>query len=277
MIYKTRVLILISILFLNTNSCTKKDDIKKNDMTFAKSVEVFGIKILATKNTGDAKIIHAAKILAQYLDNDENGEVDNKLVVDKMTSVGATLVMFKDEDESEKFIYEYEGEDLDHAQALYDDETIITFNKNNSNSRFDASLEEVLHLITHEGYSKVYSELAEEKGSAIANAMDKARGGYFLSPPSKYPAGAWYSYDDETCTYDCMITEYFYWSLTSVLGAQAYPGRFDEIGHEWKLNTLEKVKSTDTDIYSILSNEKFSFPSILPDNIYNGFEITLKK
>ena len=277
MIYKTRVLILISILFLNTNSCTKKDDIKKNDMMFTKSVEVFGIKILATKNTGDAKIIHAAKILAQYLDNDENGEVDNKLVVDKMTSVGATLVMFKDEEESEKFIYEYEGEDLDHAQALYDDETITTFNKNNSNSRFDASLEEVLHLITHEGYSKVYSELAEEKGSAIANAMDKARGGYFLSPPSKYPAGAWYSYDDETCTYDCMITEYFYWSLTSVLGAQAYPGRFDEIGHEWKLNTLEKVKSTDTDIYSILSNEKFSFPSILPDNIYNGFEITLKK
>ena len=277
MINKIRVLILISILFLNTNSCTKKDDIKKNDMTFTKSVEVFGIKILATKNTGDAKIIHAAKILAQYLDNDENGEVDNKLVVDKMTSVGATLVMFKDEDESEKFIYEYEGQDLDHAQGLYDDETIITFNKNNSNSRFDASLEEVLHLITHEGYSKVYSELAEEKGSAIANAMDKARGGYFLSPPSKYPAGAWYSYDDETCTYDCMITEYFYWSLTSVLGAQAYPGRFDEIGHEWKLNTLEKVKSTDTDIYSILSNEKFSFPSILPDNIYNGFEITLKK
>ena len=277
MIYKTRVLILISILFLNTNSCTKKDDIKKNDMMFTKSVEVFGIKILATKNTGDAKIIHAAKILAQYLDNDENGEVDNKLVVDKMTSVGATLVMFKDEDESEKFIYEYEGEDLDHAQGLYDDETITTFNKNNSNSRFDASLEEVLHLITHEGYSKVYSELAEERGSAIANAMDKARGGYFLSQPSKYPAGAWYSYDDETCTYDCMITEYFYWSLTSVLGAQAYPGRFDEIGHEWKLNTLEKVKSTDTDIYSILSNEKFSFPSILPDNIYNGFEITLKK
>ena len=277
MINKIRVLILISILFLNTNSCTKKDDIKKNDMTFTKSVEVFGIKILATKNTGDAKIIHAAKILAQYLDNDENGEVDNKLVVDKMTSVGATLVMFKDEDESEKFIYEYEGQDLRHAQGLYDDETITTFNKNNSNSRFDASLEEVLHLITHEGYSKVYPELAEEKGSAIANAMDNARGGYFLSPPSKYPAGAWYSYDDETCTYDCMITEYFYWSLTSVLGAQAYPGRFDEIGHEWKLNTLEKVKSTDKDIYSILSNEKFSFPSILPDNIYNGFEITLKK
>ena len=275
MTYKPKLLLLALVFCLNTNSCNSKDDIKIDENTFTKSIDIFGIKILATNNTGDAKIIHAAKILAQYLDNDEDGEVDNKLVVDKMISVGATLVMFKDEDESENFIYE--GDDLDHAQGLYDEETITTFNKNTSNSRFDASLEEVLHLITHEGYSQVYSELAETKGSAIAKAMDRARGGYFLSPPSKYPSIAWYSYDDETCTYDCMITEYFYWSLTSILGAQAYPGRFDEVSHEWKLNTLDKVKSTDTDIYSILTNAKFAFPKILPDNKYNGFEITLKK
>jgi|TARA_B110000263_G_scaffold76218_1_gene66617 hypothetical protein len=273
--HKPKLLILFLIFCLNLYSCTSKEEVKTDGNTFTKSITVFGIKILATNNTGDAKVIHAAKILAQYLDNDENGKVDNKLVVDKMNSVGATLVMFKDEDESEKFIYE--GSDLDHAQGLYDDETIVIFNKNTSNSRFDASLEEVLHLITHEGYSQVYPELAEKKGSAIANAMDKARGGYFISPPSNYPAGAWYSYDDETCTYDCMITEYFYWSLTSILGAQAYPGRFDEIGHEWKLNTLEKVKVSDSDIYSILTDTKFIFPSVLPDNEYNGFEITLEK
>ena len=74
-----------------------------------------------------------------------------------------------------------------------------------------------------------------------------------------------------------MITEYFYWSLTSILGAQAYPGRFDEIGHEWKLNTLDKVKINDSEIYSILTDTKFIFPSVLPDNEYNGFKITLEK
>ena len=153
---------------------------------------------------------------------------------------------------------------------------ISAFNKNTNNFRFDASLEEVLHLITHEGYAKVYPKIfGESKGSEVAKAMDNARGGYFITVPSKYPTGAWYSYDDKTCDYSCMITEYTYWSLTSILGAQAYPGRFEEIKHEWKLNTLEKVKNGDPSIYSILTNFDYKLPTKLPDNNYNGFIISL--
>ena len=253
-------------------SC-KGDKEGENGHGFSKSATVFGIKILATKTTGDSKILHAAKVMAQYLDNDEDGKVDNHKVVDKLKSVNATLVMFKDENEAENF--DYDGPDLDHAQGLWDEETIPSFNKNSTNSRFDASLEEVLHLITHEGYSEVYPDLAEKKGSKLANAMDKARGGYFESPPSTYPTGAWYSYDDETCEYDCMITEYFYWALTSIMEGQAYPGRLNEIGHEWKFNTLEKVKIGDPDVYSLLTDAQYKLPSILPDGEYNGFTITL--
>ena len=135
----------------------------------------------------------------------------------------------------------------------------------------------MLHLVTHEAYSQIYPDLKEKKGSAIANAMDKARGGYFINPPQIYPIGSWYSYDDETCTYDCMITEYFYWALTSMLGGQAYAGRLNEIGHEWKLNTLEKVKTGDPDVYSILSDPEYKLPTVLPDAEYNGFTITLDK
>ena len=257
-------------------SCNGNNDADTDLATqFSKTVSIFGIKIMATESTGEAKVIHAAKVLAQYLDNDEDGKVDNQAVVDKLTSVNATLVMFKDENEADNF--DYDGPDLDHAQGLFDDETIPSFNKNSTNSRFDASLEEVLHLITHEGYSEVYPDLAEKKGSKIANAMDKARGGYFESPPSTYPGGAWYSYDDETCEYDCMITEYFYWALTSMMGAQGYSGRSNEIGHEWKLNTLKKVKTGDSDVYEILTDPQYKLPAILPDGEYNGFSISLDK
>jgi len=50
--------------------------------------------------------------------------------------------------------------------------------------------------------------------------MDIARGGHFKKIPHKYPEIAWYTYDDRTCKYDCMATEYIYWELPSMLGAQ---------------------------------------------------------
>ena len=271
--YLSKSLFLLLLFFFSVSGCKEKqssDDLKD----FPKKINIFGITILASEKVKDEKIIHAAKIMAQYLDNNEDGKVDNQAVVDKLTSVNATLIMFETELEAETSNYKIP--DHGHIQGLWDDETIPSFNKNTNNFRFDASLEEVLHLITHEGYAKVYPKIfGESKGSEVAKAMDNARGGYFITVPSKYPTGAWYSYDDKTCDYRCMITEYTYWSLTSILGAQAYPGRFEEIKHEWKLNTLEKVKNGDPSIYSILTNFDYKLPTKLPDNNYNGFIISL--
>jgi len=84
---------------------------------------------------------------------------------------------------------------------------------------FDATLEEVLHLITL-GYKATYPKAFSYRNSLLTNAMDKARKGKFERPPRRYPQGAWYTYDDKTCDYECMAVEYFYWVLTSMLGAQ---------------------------------------------------------
>ena len=201
-------------------------------------------------------------------DNDEDGIVDNKLVHEMLISRNATLLMFNNESEAEAAWMSGEYNFPNNSQLLFDDETIPSFNSNTPNRRFDASLEEVLHLITHEGYSYVYSDLKEVKGSSIAKAMDEARGGYFQTPPSQYPSNAWYSYDDVTCTYDCMIVEYFYWALSSLLGVQNYPGRFDEIGHEWKANTPSLLQSMDPAVYSILTDSIYQLPTVLPDGSY---------
>ena len=45
--------------------------------------------------------------------------------------------------------------------------------------------------------------------------MDTARGGKFTSVPASYPASAWYTYNDSTCTYTCMAVEYIYWAIRS--------------------------------------------------------------
>ena len=236
---------------------------------FCKKVDVFGVLVYATESVSDIDLLHAANIMAQYLDNDEDSIVDNPLVLDKMLENQSAMVLFGKESSAKRKTFLRTANSLEVSyvfQDLYGDEIHPEWNHN---SPFDATLEEVLHLITHSGFSQVYpSVFGEAKGSEISNAMDKARGGQFDEVPSNYPSDTWYTYDDKTCEYNCQVTEYFYWALTSLLGAQDFPGRYDEIGHEWKANTPSSVESMDPDVYSILTNTLYKLPVVLPDGSY---------
>lgn len=226
-----------------------------------KKVMVFGVPIYAASGVDDAKLLHAANIMAQYLDNNEDGQVDNTTVVETMKSNKAFLFMWKTEADQKEPPAGYTGQDLGN------DETIPEWHTNGHTGRYDAALEEVLHIITHAGYAKAYPQVfGEQIGTSIANAMDKARGGQFTTIPSNYPTGAWYTYNDNTCNYACMVTEYHYWAFTSVLGAQA--NRLSEIEQEWKLNTKAKVETQDATVYQLLTNAQYAFPTKLPDGTY---------
>tara|TARA_X000001036_G_scaffold85584_1_gene77733 strand:- start:433 stop:1314 length:882 start_codon:yes stop_codon:yes gene_type:complete len=230
---------------------------------FCKTTEIFGIKIYATDKVDNEKMLHAASILAEYLDNDEDGQVDNQKVVDKLIEKNVWLLLVKnesDQDDAERINLKNSN-----YQDLRDEEITLV----NGSPRFDASLEEVLHLITQHGYAEVYPEVfGEKKGSKMADAMDIARGGYFKKVPNEYPTNAWYTYNDESCDYSCQITEYTYWALTSILGGQDFNGRFDEIKDEWKLNTKEKVKNNDIDVYNLLTKSEYKLPTKLPNGKY---------
>ena len=230
---------------------------------FCKTTEVFGVKIYATENVANDKIFHAASVLAQYLDNDEDGVVDNELVLNELVEKKVWLLMVENESELDAAIrIPPMGKPF---QDLHDEEVTLI----NGSPRFDASLEEVLHLITQHGYAEVYPNIfGENKDSEIAKAMDMARGGYFKNVPNSYPSNAWYTYDDKTCDYSCQITEYTYWALTSILGGQNYPGRLDEIKQEWRLNTKEKVKNNDPIVFSLMTDPQFSLPTNIPDGKY---------
>ncbi|MEM7475358.1 MAG: hypothetical protein AAF483_10235 [Planctomycetota bacterium] len=241
---------------------------------FKKQTKVFGVYVLATGKTPDHKVLHAANVLAQYLDNDADGKPDNARVVQAMVNNSATLVMFATEREAERVIEGLESsedEDLEELdtmvlQDLYGEETHPGGAKEGV---FDASYEEVLHLITHAGYASAYPKVfGERPGTSLCNAMDKARGGRFLKVPRRYPKNAWYSYDDETCGYGCQATEYIYWGLTTLLGAQDFDGRKREIGREWRFTTADEFKTSDPDLYKLLTDEQYAFPTRLPDGKY---------
>ena len=238
--------------------------------TFGKRVDVFGIPVYATADTPDSKVLHAANVLAQYLDNDADGKPDHAQVHAMMKKNKAAMVMAATERSFERLdVHRYIPErtwDAMITQGLFGEETLPAWSRR---GRFDATLEEVLHLITHAGYAYVYPEVFGEKpGTQIAKAMDLARGGHFRRVPRSYPAGAWYTYDDRSCDYGCQVTEYIYWGLTSLLGAQDYPGRGRDIGEEWRFNTQEKVKQGDPTLYRLLTDPKYRFPMVLPDGKY---------
>jgi len=238
---------------------------------FDRQVDVFGLTVYATENVPDAKLIHAAGVLAQYLDNDADAQPDNSLVIRALRKSKGVVFMFESERVFERIdIHRHIPERVWNEMltiGLFAEETLP---EGSTRGRFDATLEEVLHLVTSGGYSRAYPEIfGERRGSEIARAMDTARGGHFRRVPRQYPRTAWYSYDDRSCDYTCQITEYFYWGLTSLLGAQQYPGRASEIHREWKLNTAEKLKRGDPALYRLLTDSKYRFPTRIPDGRYN--------
>ena len=263
------IIILTTIISCKNNSDNYEPVSSGNDPNFTivahadsgftatnRKVVVFGIPIYAYYEVEDSKLLHAANIMAQYLDNDENGVVDNLLLLTTLLNNNASLFMWKSESQINL-----------NAQDLGADESIPVWHTNGQTGQFDAALEEVWHVITYSGYSDAYPEIfGEIPGTALTNAMDIARGGNFTIIPENYPNDAWYTYDDETCDYKCMATEYIYWGMTSILGAQE--NRLNEISQEWDLNTRTLVENIDSSIYALLTNPLYKFPSILPDGSY---------
>lgn len=230
---------------------------------FNRKVEVFGINIYAVKKVDDDRLLHAANVLAQYLDNDEDGAVDNPDVWNAMVNNGAYLVMWKKQSDLNRISPPADA----IGQDLGNDETIPDWHSNGQTGRFDASLEEVWHLVTHAGYEQAYPNVfGTAKGTSMSDAMDVARGGVFDSPPQSYPESAWYTYDDPTCDYNCQGGEYIYWVLTSMLGAQE--NRASEIGNEWELHTRALVEEKDPVAYELLTDPQYKFPTRLPDGTY---------
>ena len=258
---------------------------------FSKYVSVMGVHVFATAETSDAKLLHAAKVLAEYLDNDEDGVADDPDVLSEMLANRATLVMFSNYSQADSSgVFDDERLDELWLQDLYADETNPGYPS--STSDFDYALEEVLHLVTSSGWSSAYpAAVGEAPGSALTDAMDLARGGHFeesaeddcegngqcaLPPGGQYPADAWYSYDDPTCDYRCMATEYLYWTLTSLLGGQQAPGRPEEIDNEWRLPTPGLLATGDPAVHTLLTASGYATPTVLPDGGYQATSFSVE-
>jgi hypothetical protein len=247
------------------------------DIKIAKS---FGIEICAMPKVDDKYLIHAKKVMDKLIDYNNDGLVDNQKAIDEIIRTGSAFVIFRSEREAHKFenvfypeevmeemedIIKQNGWDFDRDEdrilALLEPKygtflAVFTKEMNLNSKGWDPTIEEALHLITHMGYAQAYPHIfGQNKHSEIAKLMDEARGGYFEKAQRRYPSTAYYTYDDDSCTYACQITEFTYWAITSLRGQQADRG--NEISDEWQLYTPEKIRSVAPKLEKLLMKEEY--------------------
>ncbi len=245
----------------------------------------------------DAKLLHAANVTAELLDNDENGTVDNTCVVAKLNDLSTYVTMYNT-DSSEFNTDTMVDAEVTKMTSLGANETVDNYADNVSH---DASIEEIFHLITQYGYSNVYPTVFGESNTStatMAQAMDVARGS--TTPQRDLSAGdnstgwdynntdcstagsvdntsndkAWYFYADKTADYQTMQTEYMYWSVSSKFGMHDSAAGLTKASTEWCPNTKAKLLAQDPTIYNLIDNSTYAFPTVLPNASYGYYTFT---
>lgn len=238
---------------------------------FTKYVEVFGLGVYAESGLSDEQVLHAADVLAELLDNDEDGVVDDQALLSRLQDMNALVPMFNSEEIHESpalldFEENYNGNGV--SAVLFANEVDP---ENPGLWGSDATIEEIMHTINHIGHVPLYPDAfgLQPNSSLLSDAMDEARGGQFIEHPGEYPEDAWYHYDDVTCEYDCMAIEYLYWAQVANMGLLNDTETCEGIDDEWQPCSKELLESMDVLIYALVTDPQYMLPQIAPDGQYN--------
>ena len=216
------------------------------------SANTFGVVICSSPNITTRHVLHAQEILRNLIDYNGDLVPDNKNVLEQLLSNNAVFLVLTQEQE----LNLYEGSSREHSRftVVYEEEMVL-----DEVAEFDATIEEALHLITAEGYAKAYpEELGEFSGSNISIFLNDARGGYFKDVPKRYPSEAYFTYYDKTCDYGCQITEFLYWTISTLRGQQRFDWRDSEIEEEWRPETPKKLQDIAPELVEFLSKKEFA-------------------
>ena len=238
---------------------------------FDRSVHVLDcVHVVAERGIPDVQLLHVAAVVAELLDQDEDGLADHLPLQVALAAGEAVMpVLLRERSKGEKALMRgYAGEGI--AAVLYADEV------DPSAPGFwgsDATVEEVLHTIHSVGHVSLYPEALSlaPHSSRLTEALDVARGGHFLNVPRTHPEGAWFHYDDRTCEYDCMAIEYLYWATVTHMGLLDDPWIAASIADEWTLTTPEMLEQTDVRIHTLLTDARLGLPLKAPDGQYCPF------
>jgi hypothetical protein len=253
-----------------------------NNNVFDKFSNVFGVYVVGTPEASLEYFTHTANILAQFIDNNEDGLPDDSAVLDILVDNNFVVPVWS-EDDREDFWDGARGtyceDNIGMAASMYHDEDEWALGGIEEAGTWDTNLEEVWHVVSvgwYEAYPEFmgvdFDENNEVITSNLTRAMDAARGGQFMSIPDEYPEDAWYAYYDDTCDYHCQAHEYFYWVLMANIGAldPSITNKCEDSKDEWYVCTKSDLETRDVLVYDLFNNQGFNLPKIIPDGSYQA-------
>ena len=278
-------------------SCTKKNDpVEKCEITspslsvlsqhpsisclndsFTSFIEVFGVYVTGSAEAPPEYVLHTANVLAQYIDNNEDGVADDPAVLDYLVAQNYIVPVWNTATR-ESFWNSATGtfceDNISMAASLYYDEDRWAIGGIEYAGTWDSNLEEVWHVVSRGWYSVYPEYFGEELNNAgevipskLTEAMDTARGGQFLTIPETYPETAWYKYYGD-CPYVCQAHEYFYWILMANIDALSPSLTNLCPNDEWSVCTQQELQTQDPLAFQLLNQEGFQFPTNIPDGCY---------
>merc|ERR1712037_967099 len=184
-----------------------------------KYTKVFGVPVFAHTSVSDAKFQHVASIMAEWLDNDEDGCVDTPIIlkhlVGKTSNEVTAYAVVKSNKAKANWYAPFDKKNLvcSAPQSEFETEPKCTGLKG-TNVCSDATLEEVW-MGTRDDLATKYKNV----NSTLVTLLDAARGGIPRVPAvpkgAKFPAKAYYTYDDKSCKFSCQAIEYWWWSTAA--------------------------------------------------------------
>ena len=264
---------------------------------FNKYINVFGVTIAAMPKTPVPEIIHAAKVYAQLIDNDENFIPDDRKIFEyhqKDPEGRNLLIVLVDTKALDNAWIAFEpGQPFwVPAQALRPGHSGVGHSRD---GEYDIAVEELFHKYgkaLQVVYAKDFGLPDEEAGdmwsSTLSDAMDRARGIDRTVKPVAgrwvYPEGAWYTYDATSCGWGCQVDEYLWHIWATNIGyyelltrqpeapkEEAKPrGWCENIHSEWKPCTRQELKEMDFAAYQLINNRDYQLPTRIPFGEYGG-------
>mmetsp|Transcript_57775 Transcript_57775/g.131067 ORF Transcript_57775/g.131067 Transcript_57775/m.131067 type:complete len:685 (+) Transcript_57775:94-2148(+) len=232
-----------------------------------KHVEIFcGVGILAFGNVDDYKLKHAATILAEYIDSNQDGQPDDPLALhyllwnpqsppeaDQPPGLGTAWVSVFGPNATGWMPESCRNEMA--TQVLMNSEVSPCIfaatgkqgaNGPTSESVGDGSLEEIAHFYQGNGLAMAHpakfglgfkNAVNSTKRSALGEALMTATKGAFkgsactTNPAGNcaYPDGAIWTYDDASCEFDCQVMEYLFQLTATTLRMWDYS---EELGYK---------------------------------------------